>query len=235
MFNNCKLLKEITIPSGVTTINNAVFANCTSLEKVILPTSLTTLGANVFDYCHNLKTINLSTTGLTSIGNYTFRQCYNLLNINFPSTLTTIATGVFSNCQNLQKITGLTNINNVGGNTVANGGQFQYCYSVKELNLSSITIVTNNMFDGCRRLKSLTIPNGVTVIGASAFANGLSLTAIHFLSTSVPTLNNTNAFTNTNNCTIYVPYSSDHSVLNAYKTADKWSTYASRIEEEPQS
>lgn len=30
-------------------------------------------------------------------------------------------------------------------------------------------------------------------------------------------------------CIIYVPYSQDHSILNAYKTASNWSTYANQM------
>ena len=37
-----------------------------------------------------------------------------------------------------------------------------------------------------------------------------------------------------NNIKVYVPYSSDHSILEAYKTATNWSTYASLMVEEPQ-
>jgi len=43
-----------------------------------------------------------------------------------------------------------------------------------------------------------------------------------------PTLNSASALT-TNNIVepmIYVPYSEDHSVLNAYKADTNWSTYA---------
>ena len=35
-------------------------------------------------------------------------------------------------------------------------------------------------------------------------------------------------------CIIYVPYSADHSILESYKTASNWSTYASYMQEEPQ-
>jgi hypothetical protein len=55
----------------------------------------------------------------------------------------------------------------------------------------------------------------------------------HLAPTTPPTLG-TGVFNNiVDDCVIYVPYSEDHSILNAYKTAANWSTYASKIQEEP--
>jgi hypothetical protein len=56
----------------------------------------------------------------------------------------------------------------------------------------------------------------------------------HFKPTTPPTLANSNAFQNIpSDCIIYVPYSADHSILNAYKTATNWSSQASKMQEEP--
>jgi hypothetical protein len=84
-------------------------------------------------------------------------------------------------------------------------------------------------------MNRIEIPATVTNIGASAFNNCYNITEYHFKSTTPPILNNENAFTGIrNDCVIYVPYRADHSILNAYKTATNWSTYASRMQEEPQ-
>jgi len=57
----------------------------------------------------------------------------------------------------------------------------------------------------------------------------------HFQSTSVPTAGTTIFDSIQSDCIIYVPYSADHSILEAYKTANNWSTYATYMQEEPQS
>ena len=50
-----------------------------------------------------------------------------------------------------------------------------------------------------------------------------------------PTLSNVSAFNNLpSDCVIYVPASDNHTVLEAYKTATNWSTYATQMQEEPQ-
>jgi hypothetical protein len=75
----------------------------------------------------------------------------------------------------------------------------------------------------------------MTMIGNTCFSGCRSLYEWHFKSTTPPTLNSTNAFGNMDNFggkKIYVPYSADHSILNAYQTKTNWSTYASYIVEE---
>ena len=80
------------------------------------------------------------------------------------------------------------------------------------------------------------IPSTVTIIQTEALMYNYQLKELHVLPTSVPALNNTRALNGLNaNCVIYVPYSDDHSILNAYKAATNWSTFASYMQEEPQS
>lgn len=96
---------------------------------------------------------------------------------------------------------------------------------------------TNAGVDRVRQsyIRKLWIPASVTTIGAYAFAYNVFLEEIHVLPTSPPTLSNKNAFNSLpGTCVIYVPYSEDHSILNAYKTATNWSTYAAQMQEEPQ-
>ena len=81
------------------------------------------------------------------------------------------------------------------------------------------------MFYGCKKLTSLVIPSNISSIEDSAFNGCSGLTSITVDSTTPPTLGGTYVFEDTNNCPIYVP---DDSV-SEYKTASKWSEYASRI------
>lgn len=83
-------------------------------------------------------------------------------------------------------------------------------------------------------VKKLFIPASVTKINTTSFAYNYLCEEIHLYPTVPPTLGNSNAFNGTTG-TFYVPYSADHSILEAYQTATNWSTYASRMQEEPQS
>ena len=81
----------------------------------------------------------------------------------------------------------------------------------------------------------------VKLIFPSTFTNinGLesyfySLKEIHCKATTPPTLSGTYFNSAPSDLVIYVPYSADHSVLETYKTASNWSTYASKMQEETQ-
>ena len=53
-FNSCAGLTSIIIPSGVTSLGNACFAGCNGLTNVTIPSSVTTLGTNCFRSCSKL-------------------------------------------------------------------------------------------------------------------------------------------------------------------------------------
>lgn len=253
-FQGCVKLIKVSIPNSITSIGDNAFQYCYALEEIKLPTNLTSIGATAFGSCRALKNINtipINTAignsafsgcynlekitfedgedGITAMGESVFDSCYGLIEANLPSTITNLKTKTFINCHRLQKVTGISNL------TVQGTQCFYYCYALPSMNIpSGLTAITDSTFRECRTLKSLTIPAGVTSIAANAFNACTSLQEMHFLSTTPPTLSNANAFTSTNSCAIYIPYSEDHSILSAYQTATNWSTLASRIQEEPQ-
>ena len=110
------------------------------------------------------------------------------------------------------------------------------CSSLASITIpSTVTSIGTNAFMSCYSLASITIPSTVTSIGTNAFGYCYGMAEYHLLPTTPPTLENTNAFQFIeSDCVIYVPYSSDHSVLEAYKAASNWSSYANKMQEEPQ-
>lgn len=76
-FMGCYNLKNVTIPEGVTAINNSAFADCTSLTNVSIPESVTELGDSVFSGCSSLEKISIPKT-VTYFGNDVFYNCRNL-------------------------------------------------------------------------------------------------------------------------------------------------------------
>jgi hypothetical protein len=105
-------------------------------------------------------------------------------------------------------------------------GVFNNNYSLTSIYIpNSVTSISNQAFYQCSGLTSINIPSGVTSINSWAFEGCSSLDSITVEATTPPTLGS-GAFTNTNNCPIYVPSGS----VNAYKAAEYWSNYASRIQ-----
>ena len=98
---------------------------------------------------------------------------------------------------------------------------------VRELSLGGKPLLEKS---ACVSIEKFTVPSTVTNISSYAFTNLLSLRELHFQTVTPPTLTNTSIYGLPNECIIYVPRGS----LNAYKTAQYWSDYASQIQEEPE-
>ena len=227
-FSGCRSLKSINIPQSVTSIGTYAFNECYALESVVLPEALKTLSANLFYNCYSLENINIP-DGLTSIGTYTFYGCRNLKSITLPELITSIPSNCFSSCASLKEIV-------ISGTlTTISSSAFSACYSLKKMEYpSTATSIAATVFQYCYSLTSFTIPKTVTSIAANAFNNCTGLMALYALPTSPPTVSSSNILYGfSSNLKIYVPYSEDHSILNAYKTAKNWSTHASKMVEMP--
>ena len=197
-FYYCYSLASVTIPNGVTSIGKNAVSACFSLSSVTIPNSVTSIGNNVFYFCSSLASVTIP-NGVTSIGSYAFSSCYSLASVTIPNSVTSIGSYAFYYCYSLAPVTIPDSVTSIGADA------FYYCYS----------------------LASVTIPNGVTSIGSYAF-NGCSGIAFYDFSnhTSVPTLENTNAFTGISaDCQIRVPAS----LVDTWKAATNWSTYADYI------
>ena len=183
-----------------TEIGYAVFCECSRLTSVIIPDGVTTIGNNAFYYCTELTNVVIPNSVIT-IDSQSFNNCSSLTNIVIPNSVTTIDLSAFSGCS------GLTNI------TIPD----------------SVTTIVESAFYECTGLTSVTIGNGVTTIGQEVFYGCTALTSVTIQATTPPTLDDSNAFDSTNNCSIYVPSAS----VNAYKSATNWSDLSSRIQAIP--
>ena len=217
-FTNCCSLVSISIPSGVTSIGTYAFRYCYSLSSISIPSGVTSIGGNAFNGCPSLASISIP-SGVTSIESYTFGGCSSLSSISMPSGVTSIGGNAFTSCSSLVSISIPSGVTSIGTYV------FNSCYSLSSISIpSGVTSIGTNMFSSCYSLSSISIPSGVTSIGSNAFSSCYGMAEYHFAPTTPPTLANTNAFTNIqSDCVIYVPSDS----LEAYQTAENWSTYAS--------
>lgn len=197
-------IKKVEIGSSVTSIGDYAFQTCNCLANITIPDGVTSIGVGAFISNVSLANINIP-DGVTIIGNAMFQSSNSLANITIPDGVTIIGDSMFLNCNSLVNITIPDSVTSIDNYAIF------YCYS----------------------LTNIIIPDSVTSIGSNTFNGCSSVAEFHLARTTPPTLANTNAFAGISaDCIIYVPYSADHSILNAYKTASNWSTYASKMQEE---
>ena len=171
-FWNCSSLKQITVPTGVTSIGENAISMCSSLTEITIQEGVTSIGDRAFQFCSNLTEITIP-KGVTSIGDYAFYRCSGITEITIPKGVTSIGEGAFHSCSNLTEITipeGVTNI----GNDI-----FSYCSSLTEIIIpKGVTSIGDGAFRGCSGITQITIPEGVASIGNDTFSKCSSLTQI---------------------------------------------------------
>lgn len=223
-YPNLACLKRVELGSNVY-FGNYSFCRCSNLEYVTIPSDMpSSVGTCVFYLCYNLKHITIptkSSSPITSLTNYMFYYAYSLQSISLPKTITTINNSLFYNACALKRFVMPSTITSVGSSLLyAN-------YSVNHVYIStSLTEIKTTDFYRCYSLCKLVVPASVTSIATKAFQDCYGMREYHFKSTTPPTLDNADAFTNIqSDCVIYVPSAS----LTAYQGATNWSTYASQM------
>lgn len=83
-FQSCVALRSVTIPDGVTSINEYAFSGCTSLQSIIIPNTVLEIKDVAFNDCSSLKSINIPNS-VISMGIGTFINCQNLTTINIDN------------------------------------------------------------------------------------------------------------------------------------------------------
>lgn len=156
---------------------------------------------------------------ITAIGDYVFYNCKELASISLPN-VTSIGRLAFQNCSTLSLVT-------IPKATTIGGQAFIDCKALQQVEFLFLEYADGQFLRGCSLLTRADIGN-CTFIGAMGFfMTKLDTLIIH--TSSVCTLDNTNVFDSTpiksGNGYIYVP----DDLVDAYKGATNWSTYASQI------
>lgn len=207
-FYKCEALECVTVPDGVTKIENSAFYGCTSLSGINIPEAVTEIETTTFYECPSLSSISIP-SGVTAIGSSAFGYCTSLTEVSIPDSVALIGVNAFNGCSALTDINvspGSADYCSVDGVVFSKDKTVLYIYpggktdgtytvpdSVKEIgetafincaNLTEVIIpegVTKlepGTFSKCTGLTSINIPEGVTSVGKSAFAGCTSLTEI---------------------------------------------------------
>lgn len=181
LYLNGNLVKDLIIPSGVTSINYAAFAGCTSLTSVSTPNGVTSIGGYAFSDCTNLSSINIP-SGVTSIGDNAFYGCTKLKSIVLPNGVTEIGGFAFLGCSEVTSITIPQGVTSLGKWTSYSTWEnpFQSMINLKKIIVEEgnpvydsreqcnaiIETATNRLVCGCMNTR---IPQSVQAIGSHAF------------------------------------------------------------------
>ena len=219
-FQNCKSLKSITIPSGVTKINNQAFRN-TGLTSVSVPGEGTGFGTYVFADCANLSEVNLN-DGIKTLGTYMFQNCTSLKTITIPSGVTQLPNYIFDQCTSLTSVTlpsGVTKFGNYAfrntgltsvaiPDTITSFGTYVFadCANLSEVTFAenmTVKSLGNYMFMNCTALKTITLPASLTYLGTRTF-QGSGLTRIDLTALTGLTCLGTSATSCTATSSVYL-------------------------------
>ena len=161
-FRDMKNLKEITIPSSVTTIGNLAFS-ASGLTSINIPASVTSIGGGAFADCPNLTSFTVDAGN----ANYSFKD-----GVLFDKEGTMLHTYIES--MGDASYTVPDGVTSIGGNA------FATCANLTSITFSeSLTDIGKYAFSGCSGLTSVTIPASVTNIDSRAFSSCYSVTDVY--------------------------------------------------------
>lgn len=174
--------------SSATEIGGHAFMNAALINAIDIPSSLTSIGDHAFYNCTGLNSINVTgndglygTADLSmvnSLGDWSFGGCTQLTGVELCESLTEIGIGAFSRCTELSEINIPASVNNIGEYA------FNSCSNLQNINVSadnrSYTDTDGVLFNKDLteilkfpegRTENYVIPDGVRVIGVTAFNN----------------------------------------------------------------
>jgi len=107
-------VKEVFIPSSVTSIGKGAFAGSPLTSLAFLPGSTATIGDNAFSACGHLTTVIFPSQGHIAIGNWSFADCNRLTSLTLSDSVTSIGYMAFGRCTVLTQATIARTVTSLG-------------------------------------------------------------------------------------------------------------------------
>ena len=164
LYLNGKLLTDLVIPEGVTSIGSYAFYNCFSLKSVSIPEGVTSIGASAFYQCSSLRIIEIPKS-VKTVGSNAFVSCNSSGEVHITDMAAWCQIDFYNYISNPLYYTPYLFLNEkLVTNLVIPEG---------------VTSISNGAFPNCRLLTEITIPGSVEKIGTEAFYNCNKLTKVH--------------------------------------------------------
>ena len=165
-FRNNRFLKDVSLPYGITLIENSAFEGCSSLANVTIPDSVTYIGNYAFRRCNSIVKIVIPDG--VSIGINAFQGCVGLSDDNGFVVLHGVLYDYCGNDSNVIIPNSVTNIDWFA---------FESSKSIESVVIpDSVMDIGHYAFQNCTSLRSVTLPDKAVSVGTHVFrgCTGLS-------------------------------------------------------------
>ena len=179
LYLNGKLVTDLVISDGVTSIREQYCNGCANLTSIKIPDSVTSIGSYAFSGCTaeiiwgDNPSIWGDNPSIQQIGDHAFAG-YAGTALAIPDNVTSIGSYAFYNCTGLKSVTIPDSVTSIGWSA------FSGCTGLTSVTIpDSVTSIGWSAFSGCTGLTSVTIPDSVTSIESYAFDGCTSLNAVY--------------------------------------------------------
>ena len=191
-FAGCAYLKTVKIPTGCRYIGSRAFAGCELLETVSIPSTVTDIGADAFagtpyfsglsgDFVTLGKGVLCAYRGesdtpvipdsVLTVAPKAFDGCTGVRKVTVPDTVKRIQSRAFDGCTALTQI----ELNGIPDEVAADA----FAGTKWETEPKNGLLLLNGLLYACRDTAvSVTVPDGVKVIGEGAFADNEKIAAV---------------------------------------------------------
>ncbi len=192
-FMGCAYLQSITIPADCTTIGYSAFSGCSMLKTVVMPETVSEIGYAAF---YGTPFIDDLTDEFVILGDgILYAYCGEKTDVTIPDTVKTINYYAFADLQTLKSVTIPSSVTHILD------GAFDHCMELETIRLSSIpehlqfdAVVNTKWFRESKedflilgdiliayrgQDTEVTIPDGIKIIGHSAFEGNPVITTVH--------------------------------------------------------
>ena len=188
-FSGCKRLCGIVFPEGLYSIGESCFRSCISLTDIILPQGVTIIGANAFYSCIGVVSVTLPRS-VEMILSGTFYGCDKLVEVINNSTIALLpsiaehgnvayyAKEVHNGESKIVRLDGFIFYTYEGTNYLLGYEGDQTVITLPDSYNGEAYKIYKSAFLKHPTLTEITVPDGVTAIGASAFKESESLTKV---------------------------------------------------------
>ena len=173
----CRNLTTAKMPDNLEKIGNNTFKDCSSLEDIRISPTVTSIGEYAFSGCSSLTEIQIP-NNVTYIGKYAFHGCSSLKYISIPEGLKNISASTFEDCVNLQSFGNYNCIESIGDRAFAGCSKLSWLPNIFYGAQFTSTSIGTYVFENCKSLKSMWVPENIKTIPRGMFKGCSSLSSV---------------------------------------------------------